>query len=276
MNTFYSLVKISTNISTGDSVAVGLVFSDGKNCLYFFSDKKKKLAYKLLRAESSDMDIDFFVNQIIANCTNQEVFEQEYFTYLSNYCNGLLQFSAPNPVAAPFNEETLEFLVKMTFSESIYKEEKKNKTEEENKQAKKAAFKKQIQAHLIEPLQDKIHTNYKFEPINLPIPFSFELDCIGKNGSLIGAKVEDFDSEKRTLNRHLSNYLAFISTVSNKYNIPLSENSFFWIAEEPKLDTKKHSLWETARQNPLIKLIEPSEVEQIVELVERKQATRFL
>ncbi|AFM05885.1 hypothetical protein Fleli_3566 [Bernardetia litoralis DSM 6794] len=230
----------------------------------------------MARLESEHVDIDFFIHQIISQSATTKEFSKDYFLYLSNYCNNVLQFSAPNPVAAPFNEETLEFLVKMTFSESIYKEEKKNKTEEENKQAKKAAFKKEIQAHLIEPLKDKIHTNYKFEPINLPIPFSFELDCIGKNGALIGAKMVDFEYTKATLESHFSHYMTFISTVSNKYNIPLSENSFFWIAEEPKLETKKHSLWETARQNPLIKLIEPNEVEQIVELVERKQATRFL
>ncbi len=274
MNTFYSLVKIATNISTGDSLAIGLVFSDGRNCSYFFSDKKKKLASKLLKAELADMDIDFFVNQIIANCTEKQVFEQDYFTYLSNYCNGLLQFSAPNPVAAPFNEETLEFLVKMIFAESLSNQ---NNKAEDNQKAKKAAFKQEIQNHLIKPLENKIHTHYKFEPTNLPITFSFELDCIGKNGSLIGAKAIDFDSENRTLDRHFSNYLAFISTLSNEYQIPVAQNSFFWIAQKPELtDKRKHQIWEIAHKHPLIKVIEPNQVQQIVKLVEQKQATHFL
>ncbi|WP_338792014.1 hypothetical protein [Bernardetia sp. MNP-M8] len=273
MNVFYSLVKIATNISTGDSLAIGLVFSDGKNCSYFFSDKKKKLASKLLRAESSAMDIDFFTHQIITNCEKKEVFEQDYFTYLSNYCNGLLQFSAPNPVAAPFNDETLEFLVKMIFSESS----KKTNNIKENKEKRNIILKEKIEQNLIQPLKSKIHTHYKFEPINLPIPFSFELDCIGQNGALIGAKVEDFDSNRQTLNRHFSNYLALISTLSNKYNSPLSENSFFWIAEEPKLtDKKKHIIWETAHKNPLLKVINPDETEKILALVEDKKATHFL
>jgi len=79
------------------------------------------------------------------------------------------------------------------------------------------------------------------------------------------------------LKKKFLNYLAFISTLSNEYKIPVAQNSFFWIAEEPKLtDERKHQIWEIAHKHPLIKVIEPNEVEQIVKLVEQKNATRFL
>ncbi len=276
MQTFYSLVKVGFNSSTNDTITIGVIVLNGKKFSCFFSDKRKKIASRLVRLESSTVDIDFLVTQIISKSSTNKEFGEEYFLYLSNYCNGLLQFSAPNPVAAPFNEETLAFLVKMIFSESSVKE-KELKEIEDKKENKNVLLKEKIEKELIQPLKNKIHTHYKFEPINLPIPFSFELDCIGQNGVLIGAKTENFDTDKRTLNRHFSNYLALISTLSNKYNSPLSQNSFFWIAEEPQLtDKKKHLIWETAHKNPLLKLIHPDEVNKIVELVKDKKATRFL
>ncbi len=247
-----------------------------RSFLVFFSNKRKKIASRLVQLESKDIDIDFLVTQIISKSSTNTEFGEDYFLYLSNYCNGLLQFSAPNPVAVPFNEETLAFLVKMIFSESNVKENEEIEIENK-KDTKNKLLKEKIEKELIQPLKNKIHTHYKFEPINLPIPFSFELDCIGQNGSLIGAKTENFDTDKRTLNRHFSNYLALISTLSNKYNSPLSQNSFFWIAEEPQLtDKKKHLIWETADKNPLLKVIHPDEVKKIVELVEDRKATHFL
>jgi len=46
-----------------------------------------------------------------------------------------------------------------------------------------------IEKKLINKVQDRVHTNYRFTPELFPsIYFNYRMDCIGLNGSLVGAK----------------------------------------------------------------------------------------
>jgi hypothetical protein len=283
MKSFYSILKLSPNIATEDSVAIGMLLFDGEKFRYYFSDKKKRLANSLL--DDKNVNLNFIVNQIIEKCISinsdkeelkffykfDKLSEISYFDYLSNYSNGLIQFSKPKGLYEEINDISFEKLINFLFKEPVQK-----------------AFmvadnvftlsKNIIERKLINKVDKKVHTHYRFKPEAFPsIYFPYEMDCIGLNGSLIGAKSLSFDKSLQVIDKDISHYFTLISSLTSKYNKSLKDNNFYLISEEPeKVESKEHKLWESVRYNELISVIHPEESDKVADLIIEKKATKFL
>ena len=66
MKSFYSILKLSPNIATEDSVAIGMLLFDKGKFRYYFSDRKKRIAQNLLNDKS--VNLNFLVNQVREKC----------------------------------------------------------------------------------------------------------------------------------------------------------------------------------------------------------------
>lgn len=283
MKSFYSILKLSPNIATEDSVAIGMLLFDGEKFRYYFSDKKKRLANNLL--DDKSVNVNFIVNQVIDKCNSINSDKEElkffykfdklsdisYFDYLSNYSNGLIQFSKPNALYDEVNDSAFEKLIDFFFNETIYK----NLIVRDDEFAMSRDI---IERKLINRVEKKVHTHYKFSPEIFPsIYFPFEMDCIGKNGSLIGAKSLSFDKSLQLLDKDISHYFTLISSLTSKYNKSLKDNNFYLISEEPdNVGSKEHKLWESVRYNELIKVIHPEESNKVADKIIAKKAIKFL
>jgi len=135
-----------------------------------------------------------------------------------------------------------------------------------------------ITKNLIDKVNTKVHTHYKFKPEVFPsIYFPYEMDCIGLNGSLIGAKSLSFNKSLQVIDKNISHYFTLISSLSSKYNKSLKDNNFYLISEEPsEISSKEHKLWESVRYNELISVINPEESNKVADLIIEKNATKFL
>ncbi len=281
MRSFYSIIHISPNVATGDSVAVGIVFFNGKTFQTYFSDQKRKIAQRLITNKETDFKSLF--NTIAKKCeslndelqANKLIYNSEkyinssYFEYLSIYSNGLIQFSKPKLFISTNQENEFDKLVQMFFNETIEKEirfDKESQTE------------LLIQKQLIERVAEKVHTNYLFQPALYPyIHFNYELDCIGLNGALIGAKSFNFNQSEQTIDLKLSHYHSIILMLSSNHHKSIEENNFYLIAEEPSSATSaEHKIWESAVTNTLITVIDPENSFKVAQLIEEKKATKFL
>ena len=283
MKAFCSIIKVSPNSITGDNVSIGVVMFDGAQFQYYFSDKKKKIATKLI--EPNSIDLDFIIKQFTYRFeeVNKEFkdlklfsrFENlrdlSYFDYLNRYSNGLVQFSTPFIINDEVNEVFFNKIVNLLFDEASFKYPviKENKSFE---------VEIRVNERLINPVKDLVHTNYKFSSANLPsIYFPFEMECIGMNGSLIGAKLLSFDKTKQSLDTSISHYFALISTLTNKYNKQLKDKSFFLISDEPlNINSPEHALWESINTNELIKVIHSEQAGIVADLVLKNKAHKFL
>jgi len=284
MRSFYSILKLSPNIATEDSVAIGMLLFDGEKFRYYFSEKKKRLANNLL--DDKNVNINFIVNQIIEKCHAINLDKEElkffyksdklsdisYFDYLSNYSNGLIQFSKPKGLYDEISDSTFEKLIHFLFKEPVHK----SQTNVSNLGFHHSI--EVIERKLINKIDTKVHTHYKFNPELFPsIYFPYEMDCIGLNGSLIGAKSMSFDKSLQAIDKDISHYFTLISSLSSKYNKSLKDNNFYLISEEPKkIGSKEHKLWESVRLNELIAVIHPEESNKIADLIIEKKATKFL
>lgn len=282
MKKFYTIIKLAPNKAAGDTVAIGMLLFDGSKLKYYISDKKKSIALKLLN--DKNIDIDFFLKQITNKCDviNNDIEESNlfnkydkisdvsYINYLSNYSNGLLQFSKPNIFFDEVDDLKFNNLISLFFNETTIKNEILIHNE--------MNYELIVQNELIEKVNNKIHTNYKFTPNNLnSIYFPFEMDCIGLNGSLIGAKSMSFEKSKTTLDKNLSHYFTLISTLSRKYNKSLKDNKFYLITEEPsEINSEEHNVWESIIKNELVSLIHPEQSNIVADLVFEKNAGKFL
>lgn len=284
MKSFYSILKLSPNIATEDSVAIGMLLFDGEKFRFYFSDKKKRLANNLL--DDKNVNLNFIVNQIIEKCntvnsdneelkffyTFDKLSEISYFDYLSNYSNGLIQFSKPKPLYEEMNDIAFEKLINFFFNEPLHKQPKVDDSFHLQRSMEL------IERKLINKVDKKVHTHYKFKPETFPaIYFSYEMDCIGLNGSLIGAKSLPFDKSAQSLDRDISHYFTLISSLTSKYNKSLKDNNFYLISQEPeKIGSKEHKLWESVRYNELISVIHPEESNKVADLIVEKKAAKFL
>lgn len=283
MKSFYSILKLSPNIATDDSVAIGMLLFDGEKFRYYFSDKKKRLANNLL--DDKNVNLNFIVNQVIEKCNSINSDKEElkffykfdklsdisYFDYLSNYSNGLIQFSKPKALYDEVNDVAFEKLIDFFFNESVHKSHI-------IKDDEFVISRDIIERKLINKVERKVHTHYKFSPEVFPaIYFPYEMDCIGKNGSLVGAKSLSFDKSLQLIDKDISHYITLISSLTRKYNKSLNDNNFYLIAEEPtEIGSKEHKLWESVRFNKLISVIHPEESNKVADKIIEKKAAKFL
>ncbi|MGB3590331.1 MAG: hypothetical protein WBA16_01480 [Nonlabens sp.] len=281
MYSFYSIIQLCPNPVLEDKISIGIVYFNGEIFQVYCSLEKVRLGKKLLSDNS--IDIKFFIKQLeqkIESLNKElnsvELFDKltnwtdsSYFSYLNTYSHGLIQFSAPVQYKLTGIEHEFEKLVQQLLKEPFtgYVEKSfMNETESI------------IQKKLIERVNHRVHTNYRFSPLDNPsFHFNYELDCIGKNGALIGAKAMSFDQSAQTIEHKLSNYCSLILLLTSSYDLNLKNNNFYLLTEEPTSTTsKEHRLWEAAVNNELINVLDPQESNRVAEMIEETNAQMFL
>ena len=282
MRSFYSIIQISPNIAAGDKLAVGLIYFDGSQFQIYFSKNKRQIAERLIANKNVNVKsiLDQFTrktDQLNSNLENKELlFENSsqwtnsnYFNYLSSYSNGLIQFSQPKSYLSTGNDKEFDGLVEMLLNERI---------EQSINVQDYSEIRSTIENKLIKRVSNKVHTHYKFDHESFPsLHFNYELDCIGKNGSLIGAKSFEFDQSEQTIKGKMSNYYALILMLSSKHHQNIETNNFYLISSEPKSSSSaEHELWETAVRNELIQVLDPEQADKVADTIEENNAQKFL
>jgi len=279
MQFYYTILKISPNTSSGDTVSIGLLAFDGTRALISFSEGRKLLAKKLISSEL----VDFFCKQLVSKVdernkihkknsealfNNEFVFEPSYIDYLSNYSNGLLQLSKSNLFLGALNEENFKMLFETVIDKIDLKPSHRHKI---------STISKIVEEKLISRVKEKVHTNININSSLVPnLYFSYDMDCIGKNGVFVGAKTIDFTNKKQALDNNISHYSSLIAILTASAKKDISKNNFYLIAEEPKqINIQEYSIWDTIQLNPLFKVIHPDQSDLIVEKIESSKAAKF-
>jgi hypothetical protein len=189
---------------------------------------------------------------------------------LNAYSNGILQFSEPKIL------ETEKVDVDALFTYLFKKDFIPNSA----KQIQSTTHfpKEVVERKLLSKVRDQIHTEYKFKKDKFPsIHFNYELDCIGKNGSLIGAKSFDFNRSHQTVDNDISHYFALIASLSNKYETRPDENTFYLLADEPNVDNSRanEDIYRAINTNTLINIISPQKADLVAKKIKETGATLF-
>ena len=281
---FYSILKFIPNKATNDSIALGIILFKNNKFYSYFSAERIKLSNRLIGEISVKKIVSQFQNKIEKlnseyEIDNKSLLPQEqnifaYFNYLNAYSNGLISFEEPKLISEKFQLDDFTKMCHYFFPNDSFEQNKLIVPVENSAND----FNRKIQKNLIRKVSDIVNTDYKFTPKNLPsIYFDYELDCIGKNGSLIGAKSLLFDQSESTIDKKISHYFQLISSLISTYHTNFQDNSFYLITEEPKdISSKNHKIWESVKINQVIKVIEPEEAEKVVDEINERNAKAFL
>jgi len=286
MKTFYSLIKIRTNQLSDDNVTIGLLLYNEMDFKISFSKSKMTVAKSLLK--SNNKIVDTVVKEITNSIENfnenksryddslwhlENKFDAKYFDYLSKYSNGFLSFTSPKFIDTNNSSDSFNKMFRLFVDEKFGLE----LVNDEKKEIEQR-FNERVERNLIQKVVEKVHTNYPFDNNLVPTLFNpFNMDCIGKNGVLIGAKSLSFTNTKETLHKNINTFISVIAHLSSTYNKDMKDNKFFLIADEPKFNSEEHKIWKQIHDSDtIIKLINSDESEQVAELIINKKATTFI
>lgn len=283
MKPFYSLIKVSPNPSAGDLFTVGIIVVNRTGVRVKVSDNKLKIIRRIL--DDKYPIVDFAINQIINKihkentkiCENEtllfdrtHLFQKDYFTYLNKYSHNLVQFTKPiDFIDKNDSQENLEGLFSLLVDSKSIPELSMNNNEE-------TLFIDRIDRELVSRVKDRVHTNYSIDDKIIPsLYFRLEMDCIGSNGVITGAKSLYFDKHEKTIHTQVSDYITFITEIEKKYQKE-GNNNFYLISDEPEKGSKEHLLWGKVRSLKKIKLITSSDSSQVAEEIEKNNSQTFL
>jgi hypothetical protein len=279
MKFHYTILKISPNTASGDAISIGLLAYDSTQAKIIFSERRKNLVKRLV---SPDL-VDFICKQILNKINDLNkisskkrtsffpdnlVLEPSYVDYLSNYSNGVFQVSKSNVFLKELNDDNLKLLFENIIDKIDLKTAKPHKASTANRI---------VEQKLINRVKDKVHTNIKVDNALIPSLFySFDMDCIGKNGVFVGAKTMDFEQSKQTIDKQISHYTNLIATLSINYQKQIKDNHFYLIAEEPNQQkSDSHEIWDAIQKNDFYKIINPEESELVAIQIEKSKASKF-
>ncbi|RAK68182.1 DUF3037 domain-containing protein [Hymenobacter edaphi] len=290
MNTpaFYTLLRVVPNPASGEAVVVGLVMFDGTQHEMRVSTRKLKLA--LLLARHAEASIRYAVRQLEARVevdtaarrqalvTDQKagltrLMSRSDWEYLTRYSNGLVRLDAPTNVAIFESEEPI----------AVFNQLYTNLVDatEPLKQPRRRLLVKASVKTLIQRVKPQVHTNIVLTPKLLPdLFFNLRLDCVGMNGSLIGAHSLPLDQLGiDTLQQHFSECRFAIKSLTEHYKPKKPQsNVLYLLADEPdeRADPDKHKFWRAIQGEPMLKVLPTDEAELVADQIEQTGARTFL
>jgi hypothetical protein len=124
MKVFYSILYVSIKPIVKEQLSIGLLLSNGTECMFHYSTDKLNLTRKLMVDDSFTMIksyIEGFSADINGKQQSFKVNGPDYLNYLSNYNNNLISFSKPTAINVELNKLNFKTLFeKFVFN---YKEE---------------------------------------------------------------------------------------------------------------------------------------------------------
>lgn len=281
---FYSILKFSPNSRIDDCLGVGLIVFDGSQLHFLHSANKLSIVKKLTQSDPKlfDFTIKEVENKIARLNSDQQqlskslfnqpsIITQEYFAYLSLYSHGLLQFSAPHTIADTLNQLKIKKLFELLV-------DKLPEEKSDTKHSELDSFKLRIDENLLQRVNNRVHVHQVFNSSTTPILLNdFRLDCIGKNGALIGAKSVSFEKSKQAIHKSISTYVNIAAHLSMHYS-EIKNDKFFLIADEPsKNNAEARNYYNDIRKNEsFLRVVNSEDSAEIAVLIEQTDARTFL
>lgn len=285
---FYTLLRIVPNPASGEAVVVGLVFFDGIRHEIQVSNHKLRLAVWLAR--HAETTIRYAVRQLEARVEadtgirrqallaghlpeSANLMNRSDWEYLARYSNGMVRVDSLMNVAL-FPDDNVTTVFNQLYASLVDSNEiiKHNRT--------KPLVRSSVRT-LIQRVKSQVHTNINLTPKILPdLFFNLSLDCLGMNGSLIGAHSLPIDQLRiDTLQQHFSECRFAIKSLSEHYkpHKPQS-NILYLLADEPdeQVEPDKHKFWRAIQGEPMLKVLPTDEAELVADQIERTGAKMFL
>lgn len=279
METFYSILYISTLPTIDEQVSIGLFFIKDGQIIFNYSIDKLKIIRKLISEENFYLvksyltkiknDIDNIQKTITENLLIfgnkiENTYRNDVFSYLSRYNNNLIRFSKPIYIELKITEENYRNLYNKLITNKI-------NTKINNTNAAEIDKEKEI---FYSKIEKKVNTNILFSDLkilNFDEPDVFypnKINIIGKNGQYVTGQFFDFDTNETSIELSINKYRSFVKSIYESDNNEINNSHYYIIGDEPnKINRKQHNLWEQLRNYKLFKYHSFDEKDEIIDYI---------
>lgn len=297
MNSFYSIVYINSNVSTGERFGIGM-FTRLEDKVYFrYSIEKLKLlkrlfnnaAYSLIKSYLKNLETKVNnENQPLLDSNFGEHLSDHYFSYLSKYANNLISFSEPKHLNIK-NQENVQIQL---FNKYIYqreatvierKEVKKDyQLEKLEKRAsqleelvKRTEVKRIVSKNLYPKIKSRVNIDCSLTHNNVDnLLLKVKVGFIGKNGSVVCGQPMDFSTEISDLERNIGRFVTLIKAFDE---IDSKSGKYFVIGKEPSKELEaNHAIWHQVAQHNYIDFVPIAELNKIEEYINEKDVQPYV
>lgn len=285
MKTFLSIISIKTNNFSNEKIVVGLLAVTADKIYYAYSKDKLNVLNKFSKNNNLSVFSKNILNQIKKKITktnskgtenqfhlnfSNSLFSEEYFSYLSNYNNGVVNFSKPFEINYDFSNTDFEKYYLNFLGEGITYKEKNNKT----------SFYKKIKPYFEKQgLKEKADLDYTLNPLDFQgILKDCKIPLITKNGNINAIQTIDFCMQPDTITNHLYE-TKIIFDALNKFapKVNTSVEKIKVAFEEPELKTEQYKLFDLAikEYNDTFEFITPDKVDDFTTKIINSEFTKF-
>ncbi len=285
MKAFISSVYFQTNSVSSEKLTGGLLLFTKKKSWLAFSETKISVAEKLAGTDIKKLlehTLTLFQNKVqkandVIALNEKGLFEihealtDQYIQYLSKYSKGVIQFSAPKPIAVEPSESTFEKLFELYVGESFPSKEKK---------IKHTTFHSLIKEKLSIPeLSEKADVDYVITPQLIKgILKPATITLITKNGAIEAVQSIDFTTSTKTVVDHIYEFEVMVKHLHKfETSKDLKKGIYKVVVNKPEKGSEQESVFNNFHQSAkdTFKIIEPSEMEKIVDDIISKPHTKF-
>lgn len=283
MKAFISPVYLQTNAVSDEKITAGLLIATPGKIWFHFSHFKLNLLKKLhsvdayFNAYNSLNNMDNKVVQSNFELDSEKTklfktdlpFNSEYFSFLSKYSSGLVQFGLPNPIDSVINEVTFANYYKIFVGESIKKEK-----------SPKSQFHTTLKQQLSKPgLAEKADVNYKLSPsVVHGLIKETDVSLITKNGSIKTYQGIDFALTQKSIIDNLYEFEVLVNSLKKlEQQKKLKKGNYCIVAMEPPIDTEQHKLFDQVYKfkSDVYSLIDPSQFDSITDGIVQHNYSKF-
>ena len=288
MKAFYSILYFQSNSFANEKIAGGLLlFSPQKIWFEYLPlklDIMSKLSGELVKEHLKQTlkgvakFVDGFNLSLVQNTAihQQTIFEKPepffnelYLSYLSKYSQGLLQYSEPQPIAAPADSKLFNAL----FEKFIGAKKKVQTIDKYN-------FHHQFQLKINKPsIKDKVDINLKLYPQKFQGIYSeTKVSLIGKNGVITAMQDIDFNIHMESLGQQLNQWDVLVDALG-KFSTKKDwkKGDYSLVFNKPKSKSPQEKLLNEIHKSidKPFKMVEMGGVEELLNKVEQNDYLPF-
>ncbi len=263
MSTFYSVISATINPLTDESIALGLLLSDGKQSRYAFSSNRLSLVRSLVSSVQYKFIKDYLksfqniIRKLDKNAGEQTdmqdlkenlVVNEQYMSYMSIYSQNVVKVNSPVTIDLPVNETSFRKL----FIKFIDKQDHSPRRERKSILQVKDDFAEKVKDHFTADRELPVD---EFPNLELPVT----VDLFGKNEKIIVVQFVDLERQINFIKTDLYD-LEHIRSIAE-------EKVIFFVTNEPNTKNfpQQHYLWQQARKDSKYEYTDLKEIDRIKE-----------